>query len=358
MKIAVTADVHLRTGGEHPERYVALENILEQTRDIGIKHLIIAGDLFDKELQNYSEFETLCTKYDDLDLYIIPGNHDPNIADKDIVGANIHIYTEPTVLEVDSTILLFIPYVAGKAMGEEIARAKDKIEGSEKEWVLIGHGEVYGGGGIREVNHLEPGPHMPLTRRAVEEFKPRLALLGHIHKPHEPIPDVHFVGSPCGLDITETGHRQFVVYDTDSGSIEALAVRGEQLYFNESFLIFPAVDEISLLEKEITERIESWNVDPPDHSKIQVRLSASGYSKNRSAVKDALKLGFEGFMAYEDEDPNIEELYSTTDEQLEDVRSRTMELIEECDWDWGVGSEPTRDQVKIAALAAIYGKVS
>ena len=72
MKIAITADVHLRTEGEHPERYAALENILEQTRDIDIKHLIIAGDLFDTEFQNYSEFETLCTKYDDLDLFIIP----------------------------------------------------------------------------------------------------------------------------------------------------------------------------------------------------------------------------------------------------------------------------------------------
>jgi hypothetical protein len=240
-------------------------------------------------------------------------------------------------------------------MGDEIARAKDKIEGSEREWVLIGHGEVHGGGGMREVNPLEPGPHMPLTRHAVEEFKPRLALLGHIHKPYEPVPDVHFVGSPCGLDITETGHRQFVVYDTDSGSTEALAVSGEKLYFNESFLILPAVDEISLLEKQIAERIESWNVDPSDHSKIQVRLSASGYSKNRSAVNEALKLGFEEFMPYEDKDPNIKKLYSATDEQLEDVHSRAMELIEELDWDWGSGPEPSRDQVKLAALAAIYG---
>ena len=358
MKIAVTADAHLRTSGEHPERYAALENILEQTRDIGIEHLIIAGDLFDKEFQNYSEFETLCRKYDGLHLHIIPGNHDPNINESDIVGANIHVYTEPAVLEVDSTIFLFIPYVAGKTMGEEIARAKDKIEGSEREWVLIGHGEVYGGGGMREVNHRERGTHMPLSRDDVEQFKPRLALLGHIHKPHEPIPNVYFVGSPCGLDITETGHRQFLVYDTDSGSAEALGVKGERLYFNESFLIFPAVDEISLLEKQIAERIESWNVDPSDHSTIQVRLSARGYSKNRSAVKEALKLGFEGFTAYGDEDSNIEELYSTTDEQLEDVHSRTMELIEELDWAWGAGPEPTREQVKIAALAAIYGKVS
>ena len=60
MKIAVTADLHLYTGGEHPERYAALENILEQTRDIGIKHLIIAGDLFETEFQNFVNAVTLC----------------------------------------------------------------------------------------------------------------------------------------------------------------------------------------------------------------------------------------------------------------------------------------------------------
>ena len=32
--------------------------------------------------------------------------------------------------------------------------------------------------------------------------------------------------------------------------------------------------------------------------------------------------------------------------------------IEEFDWDWGGGSEPTKDQVKIEALAAIYRKPS
>ncbi|MCH7491211.1 MAG: metallophosphoesterase, partial [Gemmatimonadetes bacterium] len=69
MRISVTADVHLRTRAEHSERYNALENIFQQTITAGIEKLLIAGDLFDKDFQNYSEFEHLCKKYSTLELH-------------------------------------------------------------------------------------------------------------------------------------------------------------------------------------------------------------------------------------------------------------------------------------------------
>ena len=75
MTVALTADVHLRTKIDHPERYNALENILEQIEAEGIKILIIAGDLFDKDFRNYADFEKLCKKHPDVQLEIIPGNH-------------------------------------------------------------------------------------------------------------------------------------------------------------------------------------------------------------------------------------------------------------------------------------------
>ena len=82
MRISVTADVHLRTKAEHHERYNALENIFEQTITEGIENLLVAGDLFDKVLQDYSEFEELCRKFSNLQVHIIPGNHDPSISGK------------------------------------------------------------------------------------------------------------------------------------------------------------------------------------------------------------------------------------------------------------------------------------
>ena len=53
MKIAVTANVHLGIRDDHPERYNALGNILNQIEAENIKTLLIAGDLFDKGFRNY-----------------------------------------------------------------------------------------------------------------------------------------------------------------------------------------------------------------------------------------------------------------------------------------------------------------
>ena len=49
MKIAVTADLHLKSREECPERWNALENIINQMLAEDIKILIIAGDLFNIE---------------------------------------------------------------------------------------------------------------------------------------------------------------------------------------------------------------------------------------------------------------------------------------------------------------------
>lgn len=350
MRIAVTADAHLRGGVERPERFNALENVFKQTVDSGIEHLIIAGDLFDKDFQNYSEFEGLCKKHAALQLHIIPGNHDPNISGKSITGDNVHIYTDPTVVEFDSVPFLFVPYEGGAKMGEKIAQMDDEI--ADKPWVLIGHGDFYGG--VSERNPLEPGTYMPLSRKDVQTFKPRAVFLGHIHIPPRPVNEVHYVGSPCGLDISETGRRRFVVYDTADGSIEFRSVDTDVLYFKETFRVLPRDNEAAFLKQEIEARIEAWGILPADHSKVEIRIEAAGYATDRSAVLEALGEGFEGFKYFKDEGPNIEHLSVSSDDQLAGISERAMKLIDELDWPFG-GDEPSREQVEMAALSVIYG---
>ena len=74
MKIAITADLHLTSREQRPERFEALENILADLHAQEIDTLIIAGDLFDQSRQNYAEFEQLCRKpeHTNLNLYVIP----------------------------------------------------------------------------------------------------------------------------------------------------------------------------------------------------------------------------------------------------------------------------------------------
>ena len=352
MKIAITADVHLRKG--HPERYNALEDIFKQTMAENIEHLIIAGDLFDHDLQNYSEFEALSKNYSGIQLHIIPGNHDLNISQKNIVGSNISIYTKPKDLlfgsESDSTIFLFVPYKEGTKMGDQIAEMEQNIEGNK--WVLISHSDYYGG--LKEQNPLEPGTYMPLSRKDWERFRPSTVLLGHIHKPY--LPDesrnIYYVGSPCGLSINETGRRRFLVYETTDGSLTEKCVATDILYFNESFMIQPAENEIEKLEDEITNRIMSWQIDPADYSKVQIRVKATGCTTDKSSVLKTLEEKFEQFKYYKDEGPNIEELFVNTNLQLLTISQRTMELIDQLEWSGQ--DEPTAEDIKRAALSVIY----
>jgi exonuclease SbcD len=348
MRIAVTADAHLKTGAEHPERCRALENIFEQTIASGIENLIIAGDLFDKDSQNYSEFEGLCRRHSSLQLHIIPGNHDPSISGKSITGDNIHIYTDPTVREFDSVTFLFVPYEEKTRMGEQIARIEHDLAG--RQWVLVGHGDFYGG--VKEARHDRT--YMPLSRKDLVRFKPRTVFLGHIHKPHSPADEVYYVGSPCGLDISETGQRRFLVYDTADGSIEERVIETDVLYFRESFLILPRDNEVSLLATEIKKRVDAWKLHASDHPKVRLRVETRGYAKDRSAVLQALQLGFEDFAFFKGEGPVIDDLSVSSDQQLEAISERTMMLIEELDWPFG-GDQPTKEQVELAALSVIYG---
>lgn len=348
MKIAVTADIHLTKKSECPERYNALENILQQIKSEKIENLVIAGDLFDKDFHNPTEFEKLCKSYPEIQLHIIPGNHDADISEKSIVGSNIRIYTTPTVVEIGSTLCLFIPYEEKAKMSEKIASIEEEIR--RKDWILIGHGDYYCG--MKELNPLEPGTYMPLSKSNVSNFAPSIVFLGHIHKPTS-IGNVFYTGSPCGLDISETGIRRFLVYDTEDRTVTSTPVNTDVLYFAESFIIVPLDSEVALLREQITKRIASWNVSPSDSSKVIVRVEAVGYAMDRGAILSALKEGFDDFKYHSDEGPLIEKLLSSSDRQRSAIAERAVKLIDELEWDFG-GDEPDRELLKIEALNVIY----
>lgn len=348
MKIAITADLHLAAKKDCPERYNALENILEQLPE-NIENLIIAGDLFDKDFRNYSEFESLCRKYPKIQMQIIPGNHDANISEEIIVGNNIHIYTVPTPLTFGETTFLLIPYKEKTKMSEQIAAAEEEIKG--KDWILVSHGDYYGG--QKELNPLESGTYMPLSRENVTHYKPRAVFLGHIHKPID-LENVRYTGSPCGLDITETGKRRFLIYDTADGSIKPQEVATDVIYFDESFLVVPLENEVSLLEKEINNRIEAWKLTPSEAKKVVVRVKAFGYARDRDAISKALEKGFAGFRYHEGTAPSLDKLSHSPDIQLNEIAELTLDSIEGLSWEFG-GDEPDRELIMIKALQVIYG---
>ena len=104
MKIAITADLHLRTKKDYPERFKALDNILSQCIKLKIKILIIAGDLFDQNQASFTDFENICKKqkYKNLRIIAIRGNHDSDLSNKKISASNVEIIENPKIIDIDN----------------------------------------------------------------------------------------------------------------------------------------------------------------------------------------------------------------------------------------------------------------
>ena len=351
MKIAVTADVHLTTREDQPARFNALANIFESLSDLEIDQLIIAGDLFNKDVANYSEFETLCKEHSDVTVHVIPGNHDPSLEQKRFATSNIRAYSEPTCVEFGESTFLFLPYQSGTSMGAAIATEVTNLKPSK--WVLVGHGDYCRG--IRQSDEEEPGTYMPLFRSDIDRFQPRTVLLGHIHI-HSSTDNVHYPGSPCGLDISEEGPRHFLVYDTETAEISPHRIQTDLLFFQESFMIVPREDELDRLKTEIQRRIEAWGLDESELSRVQLRVSARGFCRDKQAISHLLEESFESFTRYKDAPPDVNDLSSASNEELDSIANRVEQEINQLDWPVGPEDDrPDRDEIMNQALRVIYG---
>jgi len=350
LKIAITADLHLTSRTQHPERFETLENLLADLRRVEVTTLIIAGDLFDASRQNYAEFEQICRRAEnrDISIVIIPGNHDPSIDGRKIDSDNLVIMDSPTRHDFDGRPFLFLPYRAGKTMGEDIERFRDHLP--KDEWVLVGHGDW--AGGLSVYNPAEPGLYMPLTRTDIEAYRPARAFLGHIHLPSD-TPPVHYAGSPCGLDINETGRRRCLFYDTDSDQVETHILDTPVLYFNETFIVVPVKDEAAYLREQISSRLESWGLQPKEKPKAQIRVKVGGYSADRGALRTVIDEAFGGFSFYKGQEPNLDDVSTSDDREREYIAQQVKASLEELAWP-GDMDEPSADELLLEALQIIY----
>ncbi|MFQ5708853.1 MAG: exonuclease SbcCD subunit D [bacterium] len=352
MKIAITADLHLTNRKDHPERFHALENILEQIREEQISTLIIAGDLFDEASRNYAEFDQLCSSdpHAGIAFFVIPGNHDAFISEAQITAKNVKVITQPVIESFEPNLqLLFLPYKKETTMGEKIAGvAADLVP---NEWILISHGDW--SEGIREPNPFEPGVYMPLTRTDLDNFKPAEVLLGHIHKPMD-AGRVHYVGSPCGLNSLETGRRRFLVLDTETRTLQSKIVETDFIYFNVSLIVLPLKDERAYLEQQIANEIEKWGLAEAEKPRVRLQVKVRGYTADKRALQETIGAGFRHFKFYKNRRPDLAEVSTSEDQERGEIAERVSAWIEKVSWP-ARDPQPTKAEALLQALHVIYG---
>jgi len=284
MKIAFTADLHLRNRKDTPERYRALEYILNDLSAKEINELIIAGDTFDRDFSNYSDFNDLCKRFSNIRITIFPGNHDTEISKKYFPPQNLEVINEPVLKQYENLSILILPYHPVKLMDEALAEFFSSNSLPER-WILTGHGDYCTT--TKDLNPYEPGIYMPLSGSAVNKFNPLAVILGHIHKPSE-TGRIIYPGSPCPVDINETGKRRYLTFNTSDNSIENLLVKTDIIYFNETLIAFPAENETKDICNAIDKMIKNWKLDDNEKYKVKLRLKIRGYTSNLTRLKETV----------------------------------------------------------------------
>ena len=354
MKIAFTSDLHLTSLEKNPERFHAFESILKCMISEKIQHLIIAGDLFDEDAQQYSDYEKIIKKieYKNLKITIIRGNHDIGLRNGHIKGDNVTILDQPTLLEEsDMGINIFlVPYKYKKSFGEVFA--ENKINTQPRTWILVGHGDWLGG--IRETNPYEHGIYMPLTSRDLLFHKPLITVLGHIHKPIDS-DEVCIPGSPCGLDISESGLRSFLIFNTNDRQFTRKSIDTDFVYFNESIVVLPTPDEESYVKQKLFDMKKNWGIYDKDKSKVILRLKINGYCSNPKKIKTLVEKEMEEFTYYKNEEIDFSEMKISSDVEknyiAEDIQKEIMDLeLKSSEY------EPSKEHILLSALNVIFGK--
>lgn len=351
MKIAITADVHLTTRQKNPERFHAFEDILQKCTDGGIQHLVIAGDLFEESIRNYADFEALCSRFPKIEIHCLRGNHDVALTQKALTSTTIRVVESPLVhrFSADGFPCLFVPYFKDKTMGELIALHADDLP--EHNWILIGHGDWTGS--THEPNPREPGVYMPLTRVDIESFRPAEVILGHIHKPMDR-GKIHYVGSPCGIDITDTGHRRFFIVDDENARIQSETVDTDILFFNETLIILPVKNEQDYIKKQIAGRIKNWELKENEVEKVRVQVRVLGYTADKQALFETVKQEFGRFAFHKNAEPDLSAVSVADDLNRAEIANRAAERIARLEWPSGE-DQPEKDEILLQALQVIYG---
>lgn len=228
MKILLTADVHLTT--DHPERQRALEEVVARCRDADADYLLIAGDLFDAEVDVEDVKAGIRDLFSDNEFQTvaIPGNHDHHAyRAEDYFGDDIEILTDRPFERRDlgPVNLVAVPYVDRGF--DDLVGELSGARAPEKQNVLLLHGTLSSSTG--QVFGTE-SRYFPFTPEDLLATGYEYVFAGHVHS--SPTKQTFgngacvfaCPGSPVSITTSETGRRGVWSFDTEAGEFSQLAL--------------------------------------------------------------------------------------------------------------------------------------
>jgi DNA repair exonuclease SbcCD nuclease subunit len=354
MTIAITADLHLTSRAEHPARFQALEDILDQMLASSVGTLVIAGDLFDQNRRDLHEFEDIVRRaeYRALQIVILPGNHDAGLTQASFSPANVLVmdHPRPVWLEEGGLPFFFLPYRAGESAGAQLVPFRGQLPPDG--WFLVSHGDYTSG--LTAPGPNEPGVYMPLTRADVAVFQPVRVFLGHTHLPFQS-ERVISPGSPAAVDSTETGRRGFWLVDPRHDSLERRFVRQGPIYVKEDFLIIPSPEETASLKAEILRRVAGWGFSPEERNRVNLLAAFNGCAADRSVLRTAVLEALGEIRLHPDGEPDFSHILSEDDPAMAAAAALALDKAAAVNLSEPV-AVPDAAEINRAVLRLIYGE--
>jgi DNA repair exonuclease SbcCD nuclease subunit len=289
------------------------------------------------------------SKYEHIKILIIPGNHDPVLSKGTFALSNIVFITQLQLAKITAdTSLLFVPYQSHTYFGEVLASCQYEL--NPNKWILVSHGDFLASSHLK--NTYEDVSYMLLSGKDIQEYQPRKVFLGHIHAPYDSSV-VHYPGSPCGMDITETGVRSFLVYDTDRKDPERVPVETDIIYLQETLIVLPMADEEDYVRNSLADKIARWDLDEKQRKKARLRVNLHGYSINRERLLETVTdfLTQKGIVM--EEKPDLSKVKLSNDTTRAEIAMQVQKRIVELALPRSEG-EPTTDEYILSAISQIY----
>jgi predicted phosphodiesterase len=223
MRIVHTADIHLRDTRD--ARWAALASVVTAAEGARARVLVIAGDLFDRDIDAPSLKTALRPVLERFsgDVVVIPGNHDAGgIRAGDFFGDNVRVLAgDDVITDVDGVRFVGLPFEDAGIDGTLARlRAASRRRGDGTN-LLLYHGELLdlapGSGAFGDEDGRE---YMPARLADLGELGFDYVLAGHFHKNFDvrACGEGYFVysGSPVSIPRRETGRRRVTLIETGS----------------------------------------------------------------------------------------------------------------------------------------------
>ncbi len=237
-KFIHAADIHLDSPLRRLERYEgapvakirdatrrALENLVRLAKEENVDFVLIAGDLYDGDLDDYSallffsrQMADLCRK--GIRVFLIRGNHDAaNHMSRSLdLPENVHLFSEnkPETISLDSIrVAVHGQSFATREVRENLAASyPEPVQG----WFNIGMLHTSMQGSARHDTYA-PCSLDHLRQRGYDYWA-----LGHIHQHqllHENRPVVLFPGNIQGRNVTENGPKGCQLVEVENNQVSA-----------------------------------------------------------------------------------------------------------------------------------------